>query len=151
MNVPSGVGCFGGDHRAGAQPGRVVLRRLARVAPDLVNARHNEQTTVGPMNEERLLAWLASAASAGLLFSCVPLIEAVRRQDAAAGAKGTPERRLLRHCFEPSIDHSRADRSVLRPRRNQPPNQRSEPPPYLAGVFYSALEDGRHRHCWGNV
>src|SRR5215217_4012325 len=92
MDVPGRVSCFGGDHRTGAQPCGVVLGRLVRVAPDLIDTRHDEQAAVGSMDKERLLAWLASAAPyrADWRLSGVPLIEAVSRQDAAASAKGAP-------------------------------------------------------------
>src|SRR5215211_592536 len=104
------------------------------------------------VDEERLFLGLASTASGVTrLLRRIPLIEAVGRQDTASSAEGPLERGLLRDCLESRIDHARADRSVLGPRWNQPPDQWSEPAPNLARVLHLPLEDCWHRHCRGHV
>ena len=157
VDVPGGIGGLGGDHRTGAQPGRVVVPGLGRIAPDLVDPGHHQRLAVGPVDEERLFDRLGPAASAGRQDGSarVPLVEPVGGEQAPPGAEGLAERRLLRHRLQPGVDHPGSDRPVLGPGRHQPPDQRGQPAPYRSGLgllgLHPALEDGRHGHGRGHV
>ena len=60
-----------------------------------------------------------------------PLVEAARRDQAAAPRPGFAECRLRRDAIEPRVDEPAADGGVLGPERDQPPLQSVEAPPAI--------------------
>ena len=120
-----------GDRRcdgARPQPRRRVLRVGVRGTPELVDAGHREDSAVLRVDVERLLLPLPADARPGsrpgdqpFAVRRVPLEVAVGREQAAPLGERSLERRLLGHGLHPRVDHSRADRRVLGPRRDETP------------------------------
>ncbi len=111
MDRPYEVIGFGREYRAG--------RDLSRsFSPSFPQSGESERLAVLSAHEHRLLR-------PTLLL---PFVEPVRQDKTAVSLEGVPKRGFGRHGLGPGIYHPAADARVVRPRRDQPPTQRSHPP-----------------------
>src|SRR6266568_1301955 len=111
------VGCLGRDNRGRPQPGMFVIVGYLLVPPELVDSGEGERPPVRSVNKVRLLACFPLARNG------LPLVVAVRREDAPALGEGAPEGRLVRHRLGAGVDQPAAARGLLGPERHQAPAQ----------------------------
>src|SRR5580704_1731079 len=112
----------GGDDGRRPEPGIGIIVGPVLVAPQLVEAGEGQHAAVFAADVVGLLAWALRVP--GLL----PLVEAVRGEQAAVPGERAAEGRLAGHGLGPGVDQAAADRDVLGPEGHQPPANHPEFP-----------------------
>ena len=102
-----------------ARPLPVPAARPAARPPLRPDPRHGEEPGTGTVDPVRLLARGAR----------LPLVEAVRGNQAAPGQERFAVRRARRHRLGSRVDHARTHLRALGPVRHQPPPHRPGAPP----------------------
>ena len=100
---------------------------LRLVPPRRPQAGDRERLAVEPGDEHRLLRRLACLGQRAAGLACLPLVEAVHRDQAAGLLEHALVRRLGRQRLGAGVDHLRPDLAFLRPHRDQAPVEDLQP------------------------
>ena len=100
------------EDREAQQPARGIVVGLRRVLPPLVEPRHEQRRAVGGVDVVRDL----------LAVDLLPLVVAGCRHHRAPLLERLAEHRLVFELFGAGVEGARADRGILRPRRDRVPS-----------------------------